>query len=164
MNVSTYDTVRVSQADYYGYLEFVDIFDPCKFYSRGKNGKFEIRIMITRLKHDREGNLFNLGFGVWDKARQIVDDRIQTKNDDMPQILATVAGIALNFLKKYPSAELYAEGSTFARTRLYQREICKIIDDMPTGLCILGLIKKDDIGFVEFRKGINFDGFLLLAK
>jgi hypothetical protein len=86
MNVSTYDTAWVSQTDYHGYLEFVDIFDSCKFYSKGKNGKFELRIMITRLKHDREGNLFNLGFGVWDEARQIIDDSIQI-NGRFPKFL-----------------------------------------------------------------------------
>ncbi|WP_409017702.1 DUF6934 family protein [Dyadobacter sp. CY323] len=54
--------------------------------------------------------------------------------------------------------------STAVRTRLYQREIAKIIDLVPRELKIEGLIRADDIGFMDFKKGINFDAFLLSAK
>ena len=164
MSIPKYTTTWVDPDEYHGYNEFVDILDSCKFYSKGKNGEFELRLLITRLKHDPEGDIFNLGFGVWDASRQIVNDTIETRNDDMQQILATVADKALEFLNKFPNAALYAEGSTSTRTRLYQREIAKIMDEIPVELRIHGLIRTDDIGFVEFEKGINFDAFLLSAK
>ncbi|MCF0040457.1 DUF6934 family protein [Dyadobacter fanqingshengii] len=164
MSVSSYDTIRVSADAYGDSFAGIEILDSHKFYSEGKNGKFELRTFITRVKDDPEKGLFNLGFGAWDEVRQIVDDRLRTRNDDMKQILGTVAAIALDFLKKYPVAHLYAEGSTFARTRLYQREISKILEELPIDLQLHGLIRKEDIGFIEFRKGIHFDGFLLSVR
>lgn len=165
MSFPKYETTWVNPEDYRGYTEFVDILDSCKFYSNGKNGKFELRLVITRLKDDDgENNVFNLGFGVWDEERKIVDDKIETRNDDMKRILATVADKAIEFLKQEPAAALYAEGSTTARTRLYQREIAKILEAVPSELVIHGLIRRDDIGFVKFQVGINFDAFLLSLK
>lgn len=164
MSLQKYQTTRVNPEEYTGYFTFVDILDSCKFYSIGKNGEFELRLLITGLKGDTDENVFNLVFGVWDRQQKIVDDTIETRNNDMQQILATVADKAVEFLRKYPLAALYAEGSTVVRTRLYQREIAKIIDDIPIELRIDGLIRKDDVGFIPFRKGINYDAFLLSIK
>jgi len=164
MSVSSYDTVRINADAYSDSFAGIDILDSRKFYSEGKNGKFELRTFITREKKDPQEGLFNFGFGAWDEGRQLVDDRLRTRNDDMQQILGTVAMIALEFLRKNPASNLYAEGSTFARTRLYQREISKIFEDLPSDLQLYGLIRKDAIGFIEFRKGIHFDGFLLSLR
>ncbi|MCE6989692.1 DUF6934 family protein [Dyadobacter sp. CY323] len=126
-----------------------------------KGGRFELRTFITRVRQDFRQELFNIGFGVWDQTQQMVDDKIQTRNEDMPIILGTIAAIALDFLRRHPFAYLYAEGSTLVRTRLYQREISKVFDELPRELELHGLIKKDDVGFVKFHGGTNFDGFLL---
>jgi len=72
--------------------------------------------------------------------------------------------IALDFLRKYPFAYLYAEGSTFARTRLYQREISKVLNELPDDLQLHGLVRANDVGFGKFFGGINFDGFLLFLN
>lgn len=164
MSVAKYESTCVDPQEYTEYLKFVDIFDSRRFYSHGKNGTFELRTIITRLKSAWDTDVFNLSFGVWDKSRRIIDDKIRTRNDDMLEILATVADSALAFLHKHPGTALYAEGSTLARTRLYQREIAKILDSIPSELCINGLITRDEVGFVEFRPNINYDAFLLSAK
>jgi len=121
-------------------------------------------MLITRERGSLDVKDLNLGFGVWNDHTKDIDDGIETKNGDMQQILATVANRALEFLSRYPEAEIFAKGSTASRTRLYQMEISKIIDEVPEGLRIEGLISKSGIGFVDFRKGINFDAFLLSAK
>lgn len=162
MKVPQYKIHSVGLEEYKDYLNYVDILDSCKFYSSGKNGNFELRMLITREKGSLGFKDLNLGFGVWNEETRDIDDGIETKNGDMQQILATVANRALEFLSRYPEAEIFAKGSTASRTRLYQMEIAKIINEVPDGLRIEGLISK--IGFVDFRKGINFDAFLLSAK
>jgi hypothetical protein len=161
MSVLTYETEKVSAEDYDATMPGIDILDSRRFFSEGPNGRFELRTFITRVKNDPRKELFNVGFGVWDRGRQKVDDKIQTRNGDMRLILGTIAAISLAFLRKYPYAYLYAEGSTLTRTRLYQREISKVLDELPDDLQLHGLIKEDDVGFVKFGRGINFDGFLL---
>lgn len=161
MSIPKYTTTWVDPDEYRSYREYLDILDSCKFYSKGKNGEFELRLLITRFKHDPNEDIFDLGFGVWDESRQLVHDSIETGNSDIGQILATVADKVLEFLNRFPGKGLYAEGSNSIRTRLYQREINKMIDELPAELSLHGLIWKDDAGFVEFEKGINFDGFLL---
>jgi hypothetical protein len=162
MKVPQYKIHSVGLEEYRDYLNYVDILDSCKFYSIGKSGNFELRMLITRAKGDSGFKDLNLGFGVWNEETRDIDDGIETKNGDMQQILATVANRALEFLSRYPEAEIFAKGSTASRTRLYQMEIAKIINEVPEGLRIEGLISQ--IGFVDFRKGINFDAFLLSAK
>lgn len=162
MTVPQYKIHSVGLEEYKDYLNYVDILDSCKFYSSGKSGDFELRMLITRKKGSLDIKGLNLGFGVWNEETRDIDDGIETKNGDMQQILATVAKRALEFLSRYPEAEIFAKGSTASRTRLYQMEIAKIINEVPDGLRIEGLISK--IGFVDFRKGINFDAFLLSAK
>lgn len=107
---------------------------------------------------------YNLGFGVWDSEKHTVDDVVELKNGDFQQILATIASISLDFLEANPTASLYAEGGTPARTRLYQREITRHRHLIPENLQIYGLIRDKDVGFIEFQPGINFDAFLLSLK
>ena len=160
MSVSTYDTEFLRAEEYGDNFSRIEVLDSRRFFSVGPNGRFELRTFVTRV-NDPSQNFFNIGFGVWDENLQTINDKIQTRNDDFRRILGTIAVIALDFLRKYPFAYLYAEGSTFARTRLYQREISKVLDELPEDLILHGLIKQDDIGFILFQRGITFDGFLL---
>ena len=163
MSLPKYRIELLKTSEYEEYLTLLDVAYACKFHSLGKNGDFQLRIFITRPKGNNE-NYFNLGFGVWNPEKRRVDDTIELKNGDFERILATIAQVALDFLEANPSATLYAEGSTKARTRLYQREITKHLNLIPDGLQVYGLIKENEIGFIEFRSGINFDAFLLSMK
>jgi hypothetical protein len=164
MSVSTYDTEFLSAEKYGESMSGIEVLDSRRFFSEGPNGRFELRTFITRIESDPRQKLFNVGFGVWDQTTQRLDDMVQTRNDDFRRILGTIATIALDFLEEYPFAYLYAEGSTLARTRLYQREISKVLDEIPASLEINGFIKKDNIGYVRFRRGVNFDGFVLSLR
>ena len=164
MKLISYPTTAIDINDFANFADLFEIVDSCKFFSTGKNGDFELRILIARNKTDLRTNQYSLGFGVWNPTLRDIDDHFQTRNDDMRVILATVAQRAIEFLKKKPSALIYAEGSSVARTRLYQREIAKIICEIPDEFIVKGLIRKDDIGFVIFKAGLNYDGFLLSSK
>lgn len=163
MTLPKYQTELLKASEYEEYLAFLDFAHACKFRSSGKNGDFQLRIFITRPK-DYTENYFNLGFGVWNPERQAVDDVIELKNGDLQRILATIANVALDYLKTNPSVSLYAEGSTPSRTRLYQREIARHYDLIPPDLRVYGLVKERDIGFIDFQTGINFDAFLFTMK
>ncbi|TLV01506.1 DUF6934 family protein [Dyadobacter luticola] len=163
MSVSTYDAEVIDAGSYKDNMPGIEIFDSRRFFSEGPNGRFELRTFIAKVETNSRQDLFNVGFGVWSEELQMVDDMIQTRNGDFRRILSTIAIIALDFLQRYPFAFLFAEGSTRARTRLYQREISNILDEIPKELRLYGFIKMDDI-FIDFQKGINFDGFLLSLR
>lgn len=67
--------------------------------------------------------IFNLAFGDWNEEGQNVEDRIRSNNLDRDKVLATVAFTVLDFLEYHPGSTIYIEGSTGARTRLYQMQI-----------------------------------------
>ncbi|PSL31278.1 DUF6934 family protein [Dyadobacter jiangsuensis] len=163
MTLPKYQTQQLKTSDYEAYLPFLDVAYACKFFSAGRSGNFQLRVFITRPK-DYPGTYYNLGFGVWDSDKHIIDDVAELRNGDFQHILATIANVSLDFLKTNPSASLYAEGSTPARTRLYQREIARHHHLIPENLQIYGLIRDNEVGFIEFRPGINFDAFLLSVK
>lgn len=163
MTLPKYQIQQLGTSDYEAYLTFLDVAYACRFFSSGKNGDFQLRVFITRPK-DYTDVYYNLGFGVWDSEKHTVDDVVELRNGDFQHILVTIASISLDFLEANPTASLYAEGSTPARTRLYQREITRHRHLIPENLQIYGLIRDKDVGFIEFQPGINFDAFLLSLK
>lgn len=86
------------------------------FFSEGSNGKIRKAVFYTQI----HTNLFNLGFGDWNEELQDIDDSSRSNNGDRDKVLATVASTALAFTDHYQNALIFIEGSTPARTRLYQ--------------------------------------------
>lgn len=166
MLVKKYTTDQVSPDQYKGaqFYESHDIFDSHKFMSTGQNGSFELHILIFKEKGADKNEAYELGFGKWDSASKELDDLFETNNKDVDQILATVAEKALEFLKRYQNAQIFATGSTAGRTRLYQRQIARNLDIIPPSLRIQGGSIKSNPGWSDFQKGINYDAFLLSAK
>ncbi len=102
-----------------------------EFGSEGSRGSIKKTVIYSQI----EGNLYNLAFGDWNEALKRLDDSIRSNNGDRDKILATVASTAIDFTDRFPQAEIFTEGSTPARTRLYQmgisenlEEICKDFD------------------------------------
>src|SRR5882762_11239701 len=85
------------------------------FFSEGPRGTIKKTVIYSQI----EENLFNLGFGDWNEEFQGLDDSSRSNNGDRDKILATVAFTALDFTSKFPDAQIFAEGSTSSRTRLY---------------------------------------------
>ena len=128
-----------------------------QFFSDGPTGIVK-KVVSYECIH---GNLFNLGFGDWNEELNDIDDSIRTNNGDRDQVLATVAGTAVDFTDKFPDALIYTEGSTPARTRLYQMGISNNLEEISQDFEIEGHINKT---WELFRRGRNYDAFLAKRK
>lgn len=62
----------------------------------------------------------NLGFGDL-RPDGSIDDKINSNNGDIVQVMATIIEILKDFTKNHPNAIIHFEGSTKERTRLYAR-------------------------------------------
>jgi hypothetical protein len=128
-----------------------------EFYSEGPRGTIKKTIIYSPI----EDNIFNLGFGDWNEELQNLDDFSRSNNGDRNKVLSTVAFSALDFTSKFPDALLFAEGSTTARTRLYQ---------MGIGSNLLEINKNFEVeGFLDnlwepFQRGRNYEAFLIRRK
>jgi hypothetical protein len=89
------------------------------FFSEGPMGKIRKVVRYEKIGND----LFNLGFGDWDEGLQGANDSNRSNNEDRDKVLNTVASTAIVFTNQFPNAQLFVEGSTLARTRLYQMGI-----------------------------------------
>jgi hypothetical protein len=90
-----------------------------------------------------------------------MDDRSVSHNKDTQRILATIAYAVLVFTNEFPHASIYVEGSTAARTRLYQMGIGKFHEEIVQDFILLGL--KDERWEV-FQKNVNYDSFVVKRK
>jgi len=127
------------------------------FYSEGPKGLIEKAAIYTKMQ---EG-LYNLAFGDWNADIQSLDDSIRTNNGDRDKVLATVAFTALDFTNQYPNTLLSFEGSTPARTRLYQMGIGNNLSEINKNFEIRGLRLQK---WEPFMQGINYDAFLAQRK
>src|SRR6202012_4234802 len=90
-----------------------------EFFSVGPKGRVKKTVIYSQMDDD----LFNLAFGDWNEELNRLDDSTRTNNGDRDTILATVASTAIDLTDRFPGIEIFTEGSTPARTRLYQMGI-----------------------------------------
>jgi hypothetical protein len=128
-----------------------------EFFSEGSMGRIRKVILYEKLGDD----FFNLGFGDWNEALQQTDDSSRSNNGDRDKVLATVAFTALDFTNQFPNARIVAEGSTPARTRLYQMAITDNLLEIKHNFEIFGLF---DGGWEPFERGRNYEAFLIRRK
>ena len=88
-----------------------------------------------------------------------ISDLVATNNADTEKVLATIAIIADDFIKKYPTAIISIKGSTKSRTRLYQINIAKYLEEINKTFQIQGYINGE---WELFRKDINYEAFAAL--
>jgi len=120
-------------------------------------GRIRKVILYEKLGDD----FFNLGFGDWNEELQQTDDSSRTNNGDRDKVLATVAFTALDFTNQFPTARIAVEGSTPARTRLYQMGIADNLMEINENFEINGLLD----GRMElFQRGRNYEAFLIKRK
>jgi hypothetical protein len=100
--------------------------DVYSFWSNGPNGMILKVVVYSQIKK----NVYNLGFGDWDDFRSKINDTARSNNDDMDKVLATVGSTILDFMKRRPFAIVEVEGSTAARTRLYQMKVARHLNDV----------------------------------
>ncbi|SDG11032.1 hypothetical protein SAMN04487996_11575 [Dyadobacter soli] len=128
-----------------------------QFQSEGKRGVFEKVVFFTPLTIDT----YNLALLDYNTETGGYDDLSVTDNGDMPEILVTVITTIHQFLGSKPGKKIYFEGSTPARTRLYQIAISKIYDPTQSDLIISGLLEGE---WVIFERNTRFEGFLIEKK
>jgi hypothetical protein len=128
-----------------------------EFYSEGLRGRIKKTVIYTQI----EGNLFNLGFGDWNEDTQRLDDSSRTNNGDRDKVLATVAATAIDFTDKIQNARIFVEGSTTARTRLYQMGISHNLLEINLKFEIQGFFINH---WEVLQPGRNYDAFLIRRK
>jgi len=130
-----------------------------EFFSEGPKGR--IRKVIQFQTITDYNNLFNLAFGDWDEKLRTINDMVKSNNDDRQKILVTVAQTVFRFMKDHPDAAVIAQGSTPARTRLYQMGIASFWDDINMYFNVYALIEQQWEPFVGKR---NYQALLLENK
>jgi hypothetical protein len=105
--------------------------------------------------------VINLGFGDWDAENKKVDDSTISNNNDRDKVLATVAATVLEFTDRHGHLPIFAQGSSAARTRLYQMGINANRSEVEKLFIVLGLA---DGKWLKFDAGINFEAFLVIRK
>jgi hypothetical protein len=128
-----------------------------EFFSEGPKGSIKKTVIYSEI----EDGLFNLAFGDWNEELNKLDDSIRSNNGDRDKILATVASTAIDFTDRFPRAETFTEGSTAARTRLYQMGISNNLEEISEDFEIQGYIDQE---WKPFRKGVNYEAFLIKRK
>ena len=128
-----------------------------EFLSEGPNGTIKKVVFFQEIGD----NLFNLAFGDWDEAEQRIDDKARSNNNDRDKVIATVASTVIDFIKHYPYAQLFAKGSTPARTRLYQIGILANWHEISQLLILEGFIDGD---WYPIEKHRNYQAFLVKVK
>jgi len=124
------------------------------FYSDGPMGTIRKAVLYERIGK----NLFNLGFGDWNGELNQINDFGRSNNGDRDKVLATVAFTALDFTDQFPDAHILFEGTTLARTRLYQMSIAYNLLEISTYFQIQGLKSES---WEPFRLGRNYKAFLV---
>lgn len=91
-----------------------------------------------------------------------LDDLSVSNNHDTQKILTTVASTVLDFIRNHPKAWVAAEGSTKARTRLYQIGISKNLVDIADEFAIFGYHILS--GWEPFTRNKEYARFLMTRK
>ncbi|SKB58782.1 DUF6934 family protein [Dyadobacter psychrophilus] len=128
-----------------------------QFQSVGKRGVFEKVIFITAMSDD----IYNLALVDYNVETEEYNDISVTDNGDMPEVLATVLKAVTIFLNINPTKTIYFEGSSPARTRLYQIAISKIYNYDESEFLIQGSKGEN---WSIFEPNINFESFLIKKK
>jgi hypothetical protein len=131
-----------------------------EFDSIGPKGKIR-KIARFSIENDFGITYFNLGFGDLNEETGESDDLTVSNNRDREKILATVANIVIEFTTHFPDIMVHAQGSTPARTRLYQMGITAHWDEIEPIFHVFGFT--NDI-WQPFEKNVNYEAFFVLRK
>lgn len=137
---------------YYSSNNFKDY----RFISEGPKGKIAKVVRFSKIEGWK--NVYNLGFGDENLDTGAVDDISVTNDEDRDLVLSTVANTIIDFTYRYRHYQVYAEGSTPVRTRLYQIGISGLLDEMSLYFEVYGLKDGD---WHEFQKNVNYSAFLI---
>lgn len=130
-----------------------------EFDSIGPRGVIN-KVVGYKTKSDNK-DLINLSLGDWNEQLRKVDCEAKSGNDDTNMVLATVAATCLAMVDLYPEIQVYAEGATDSRNRLYRMGIVKNWDKIKSILDVEGL----RLGRWEpFDPNQNYEAFIAKRK
>lgn len=133
-----------------------------EFFSDGPKGRIKKIVKFSLQYLSDQLAFYNLTFGDWNEAEKKIDDLIISNNNDKEKILATVALTIVEFSDKHPMMPVYIQGSTSARTRVYQMGINRYFEEIENIFYVFGLFENS--GWHPFIKGTNYSAFLILKK
>ena len=136
-----------------------DKFTIYEFVSEGPKGSIMKMVEYTETATE---NVYNLGFGYYDKTTKSINDLSVTNNSDSLKVLATVASTVYAFIEKHPNSYILATGSTNVRTRLYRMGITNNLAEITEDFVVYGFTDKGN--WVEFEVGEDYEAFLLTKK
>jgi isocitrate dehydrogenase kinase/phosphatase len=129
------------------------IFD---FESIGRNGISNKKIVYSTIEDLPD--IFNLSlFEVLDDGT--LDIYFESKNQDLPQIMATVMSTMNDFFCQYPNKKIAFTGSTINRTRLYRIVINKLSQQSESVFYIEGITENGI--FERFRSNQNYIAYVI---
>ncbi|MBS1663567.1 MAG: hypothetical protein JST68_21170 [Bacteroidetes bacterium] len=131
-----------------------------EFYSEGLRGRLKKIIEFQPMKY-LGATVFNLAFGNWNEITRRLDDETRTNNGDQLKIFQTVAEAVINFFETVPNAFILIQGSTSARTRLYQMRIAGFWSKISQQYEIQGELNNE---WSLFRMNVNYKRFLIYKK
>jgi hypothetical protein len=128
-----------------------------EFVSKGSQGNIVKVVKYIKLFEGQD--LYNLGFGDKNIETGELDDRVITNNGDADKVLATVALTLVDFFQEHPNAIVYSKGSSPSRTRLYQINVSKYLEEIEKEFDVYGELEST---VERFKKGINYTGFYVV--
>ncbi|WP_177223045.1 DUF6934 family protein [Chitinophaga sp. YR627] len=132
-----------------------------EFYSEGPKGSIKKVIDYQYIKNGNDVVGYNLCFGDWDERAARKCDRQVTNNNDKNKVLSTVADSIMDFTNKNPGCFVYGEGSTAARTRLYQMTINSNWEMITSFFSVKGKINDE---WESFQHNRNYEAILARRK
>ncbi|MVT12105.1 DUF6934 family protein [Chitinophaga tropicalis] len=133
-----------------------------EFESQGPNGTIKKVVDYFEIGEWIDGTpVYNLAFGDWDEHNNAISDSTISNNADRNKVLSTVANTVVDIMAHLGNIAVYAEGSTPARTRLYQMGINANRKEIEELFDIYGC---DDAIWKKFESGKNYNAFLVTRK
>jgi len=134
-------------------------FQDYSFYSDGPKGKIKKTVLYIKIRE--KPIIYNIAFGDVDPETGEINDDIISNNSDMDIVLATVANTIHDFSDRYGNHYIFATGSNRVRTRLYQINISRLLDEISIDFEVYGVIGDQQY---KFQRNVNYDGFLVKRK
>lgn len=141
----------------YPYKKSIDILS-FEFESIGLNGVSKKKIVFSSLENTEDIYSLSL-FEVLEDGT--LDVYVESRNQDIKKIMATVVHTILDFFKQYPNKKIAFTGSTPERTRLYRIVISKLGEEFEY-LRVDGILS--DRKIVPYIPNGNYVVFIISKK
>ena len=127
-----------------------------EFWSRSEEKEIKKIVIFTKIGY-AEDNFYNLAL-LDELDNGELSDISESRNNDMKTVLATVFGIANDFLTKNLNAIIVFKGSDYRRHRLYRIALNREIERLSAFFYISGAINGE---YFPFDATLNYDYYLI---